>query len=123
MDRELWRIVLAAVKRAARVVARVAPGRRPRFADWLIVAMYIWCVWHDRPLSWACDRWHYGRLFRPRKLPSISQFTRRIKSDRCQLILQYVHDELAEPRLITYQGYFDAKPLLVSRVSKDSQAI
>ena len=120
MDRELWRTVLSEVKRAARRVPRV--GRRPRFADWLIVALYIWSVWHDRCLSWACDRSHYGPLFRPRKLPSISQFTRRVKTPEVQAILQQVHNALAERGLTTDAVYIDGKPLLVSPVSKDRQA-
>jgi hypothetical protein len=124
MDRELWRLTFESIKRATRVVARHSPGRRrPRFADWLIVAMYVWCVWHDRPLCWACDRSHYGSLFRPRKLPSVSQFTRRIKSDACQLILQHVHDELAGRGIrLCESGLIDGKPLPVSPVSKDRQA-
>ena len=123
MDRELWKIVLEAIKQAARVVAsQNKHRRRPIFADWLIVAMYLWCVWHDRPLCWACDRYHYGRLFRPRKLPSVSQFTRRIKTDACQQILQLTHDALAQRGLLTQEGYIDGKPLLVSPVSKDSEA-
>jgi hypothetical protein len=85
--------------------------------------MYLWSVWHDRPLCWACDRTHYGSLFRPRLLPSVSQFTRRIKSDDCQQILRLVHDQLAQRGLMTDQGYIDGKPLLVSPVSKDRQAL
>jgi hypothetical protein len=121
MDRELWAAVMAAVKRAARRLPR--PGRRrPRFADWLVAAMYLWCVWHDRPLCWACDRSHYGALLRPRKLPSVSQFTRRVKEAHFQLLLQAVHDELGQRRLLTAEGYIDGKPLPVSPVSKDRDA-
>jgi len=79
-------------------------------------------VWHDRTLSWACDRCHYGRLFRPRALPSVSQFTRRVKGDDCQKILQLVHDEFAQRGLVTAEGYVDGKPLLVGPASKDRQA-
>jgi hypothetical protein len=120
MDREIWTLNLAAIKRAARALKR--SGRRPKFADWLIVAMYLWSVWHDRPLCWACDRDHYGTLFRPRKLPSVSQFTRRIKTQRCQAILQHVHDQMARRNQIIQIGLIDGKPLLVSPVSKDRQA-
>jgi hypothetical protein len=81
MDREQWKLVLAAVKRAAR---RLPRDRRLRFADWLIVAMYLWAVAHDRSQSWACDRAHYAPWFRPRKLPSVSQFNRRVASDRAR---------------------------------------
>jgi Transposase DDE domain len=123
MDRELWRIVLDSIKRCAKRLPR--PTRRPTYADWLIAAIYLWCVWHERPLCWGCcgDRAHYGGLFRPRQLPSVSQFTRRVKSDRCQRLLQLVHDELSgrsdvPARLL----YVDGKALLVSPVSKDRDA-
>jgi hypothetical protein len=121
MDRELWTIVLDSIKRAAEQLPR--PRRRPAYADWLIAALYLWCVWHERPLCWGCDRAHYGSLFRPRKLPSVSQFGRRVKSERNQRLLQLVHDELSgrsdvPARLL----YVDGKPLLVSPVSKDKDA-
>lgn len=122
MDRELWAEVVGAVKRAARQVGWHGGRRRPMYANWLIVAMYLWCVWHDRPLCWACDRCHYGRLFRPRRLPSVSRFTRRVKSDDCRRILQLVHDEFAQRGLVTSEGYVDGKALLVGPVSKDRQA-
>src|SRR5712671_7285561 len=111
MDRTIWKILLQSVYRASRRLPK--PTRRPQFADSLIVAMFLWSVWQHRPLSWACQRGHYGPLFRPRKLPSISQFTRRIKTPRCQQILQYVHDQLARPHQPTSVSYLDGKSMLV----------
>lgn len=123
MDRELWALILSAVKRAAREVGWNGGRRPPRYPNWLVVAMYLWAVWHDRTMSWACDRSHYTGLFRPRGgLPSVSRFTRRVKSDDCQRILQLVHDEFAQRGLVTEEGYVDGKPLLVGPVSKDRQA-
>jgi len=122
MDRELWTSILRAVGRAAAHVGWNGGRRKPAYANWLIVAMYVWSVWHDRPLSWACRRGSYGALFRPRKLPSISQFTRRIKSDDCQRILQLVHDQFAQRGVMTNAVYIDGKPLVVSPVSKDRDA-
>jgi hypothetical protein len=123
MDRELWKLVLATVKRAAKDVGWNGGRRPPRYPNWLVVAMYLWAAWHDRTLSWACDRGHYTGLFRPRgTLPSVSQFSRRVRSDDCQLVLQRVHDALAQRGLLTDEGYLDGKPLLVSPVSKDRQA-
>ena len=123
MDREIWGIVMATIKRACRAVERDRRGRTPRYPNWLIVAMYVWAVWHDRTLSWACDRSHYTGLFRPRgRLPSVSQFTRRVKSDVCDAVLRRVHDELAGRGLLTDAGYLDGKALPVSPVSKDRQA-
>jgi hypothetical protein len=123
MDRELWSSVLVAIQGAARKVGWHGGRRRPVYANWLIVAMYVWSVWHDRPLSWACRRGSYGALFRPRgKLPSVSQFTRRVKTDDCQAILQLVHDSLAQRGMMTNAVYIDGKPLVVSPVSKDRDA-
>jgi hypothetical protein len=61
MDTQVWRVLGAAVKSADRRVARA--GRRPTYTDTLVVKMYLWSVWHDRPLCWACDRWHYAWHF------------------------------------------------------------
>jgi hypothetical protein len=123
MDRDVWRIVLDSIKRACRAVGKTHGGRRPRYPNWLVVAMYVWAVWHDRTMSWACDRGHYSGVFRPRgTLPSVSQFTRRVKSDACQAVLQRVHDELAQRGLLSDEGYLDGKALSVSPVSKDRQA-
>jgi hypothetical protein len=120
LDRTLWQIIWDAVGQASRAVKCF--GRKPRFSNQLIVSMYLWSVWHDRCQSWACDKRHYGRLFRPRKLPSISQFNRRIASEECQLILQRVHDRLSGRNQTVEVGYFDGKPLTVSAVSKDPDA-
>ena len=120
MDREIWSIVLSAIKRAARQVKPTV--RSPLFGDWLIVAMYYWTCWHDRPQCWACDRDHYGRLFRPRKLPSISQFNRRVRTSSVERIMQRVHNDLAKIGLAMPVSFIDGKPLLVSPVSKDPDA-
>jgi hypothetical protein len=123
MDRELWAYAVGAVDRAIGQVPRV--GRRPVFSDRLIVLMLLWLVWHDRNLSWACDRSHYTSLFRPRALPSISRFARRVKTGRVQALLQHVHHDLATRGTacpFDLLSYVDGKPLLVSAVSKDPDA-
>src|SRR5260370_37938930 len=92
MDRDVWMLVTQAIGRATR--SATSSVLHPRFADSLIVAMYFWTVWHDRPLCWASDRSHYGSLFRPRKLPSVSQFTRRVKTDSVRIALQAGQQDL-----------------------------
>jgi len=121
MDRNVWRRVKAAVKRACRK-NKVERLREPTFSDVQIMLMYLWCIWHDRCLSWACDKSHYGDLFRPRKLPSISQFSRRVREDHFQKILQAVHEELARDGLNSPIHYTDGKPITVGPVSKDPDA-
>jgi hypothetical protein len=120
IDHELWGHVTRAVARACRRFGRA--GGKFRFDDSLIVRMYLWSAWHDRPLCWACVRSHYNTLFRPRQLPSVSQFTRRVKTPSVLAVLQHVHDELAAVGVATPLSCLDGKPLTVSPVSRDRDA-
>jgi hypothetical protein len=94
MSSQVWKTVYHAIRMVNRSIAR--EGRRPTHPDTLIVAMYLWSVGHDRPLCWAADRANYTSVFRPRRLPSRSQFCRRIKTQHCQAILRGVHRRLAD---------------------------
>ena len=80
MDERVWKVIRVAIRTADRSIPRI--GRRPRFGDQLIVRMYFWSVAHDRPRCWACRRESYSRLLRPRALPSVSQFCKRLRSAR-----------------------------------------
>src|SRR5215212_5832057 len=117
MDRELWTSVLRAVRRAAAHVGWNGGRRRPVYPNGLIAAMYVWSVWHDRTLCWACRRGSYGTLFRPRALPSVSQFSRRVRSEDCQRILQLAHDAFAQRDRVAHLAVVDGKALPVSPVS------
>jgi hypothetical protein len=123
MDQEIWSTVTAAIDRALKVVKRW--GRRPVYSDRLIVRMALWAAWHDRSLSWACNTLHYNTLFRPKTLPSISRFSRRVKSDRVRQVLQRVHEDLSTRGTacpFDLLSYIDGKATLVSPVSKDPDA-
>ena len=122
MEREQWQILLAAVKQAARQVEREQRPERLQFGDWLVVAMYLWAVAHDRPQSWACERRHYTGVFRPRRLPSVSQFNRRMNHPRTREVLLRVHEQLGGPVTATALTYLDGKPLAVGVASKDPDA-
>lgn len=121
MEREMWRRILRATFVAARKVGR-SGCRRRQFSDLLIVRLYIWAVWHDRTLCWAADPAHYGGLFRPRRIPSVSWLARRVRTPEVQRILQLVHDDLAETDRGSWVLYTDGKPLTVSPVGKDRDA-
>lgn len=120
MNSHTWRKVYSTVRSVERSVPRM--GRRKEFSDVLIVGMFLWAVWHDRPLCWACERSSYGSLFRPRKLPSVSQFCKRMKSERVQMLLQRVFDKLAATDRQTRMCFLDARPLPVGACSKDQDA-
>ena len=122
MDRELWASVVRAIRDAAGRVGWNGGRRRPVYPNRLIVAMYAWSVWHDRPLCWACRRGSYGALFRPRRLPSVSQFSRRVRSDDCQRILQLAHDTFGQRGRVAHVAVIDGKALPVGPVSRDRDA-
>lgn len=120
MDSHVWRLVCATVRSVNRSVPR--EGRSKRYSDVLIVGMYLWAVWHDRPLCWSCERVHYTSLFRPKRLPSVSQFCKRIQTARCQRILEKVYQRLARTDSPTHGCFLDARPFPVGPCSKDAQA-
>ena len=119
MDQIQWRLLYRIIVKAARSLPK---DRRLRFPDALIVAMYFWAVKHDRAMMWACDRANYHGLFRPRRLPSVSQFHRRVKSPRVQLILQRLHGELAGVDAPTATLVVDGKSLPINPVTRDPDA-
>jgi hypothetical protein len=120
MDTEVWRMLTAAVRSADRRVPR--QGRRRTYTDALIVRMYFWSVWHDRPLCWACDRAHYNTIFRPRQLPSVSQFSRRVKTPRVTQMLHAVNACLTRTDAPVGLSFIDGKPLPISFCSRDPDA-
>jgi len=120
MDMVIWRALTAAVRSADQRVPR--RGRRPRYSDALVTRMYLWSVWHDRPLCWACNRAHYNRMFRPRQLPSVSQFSRRVKTPRVSEMLQAVNAYLTRTDTPVELAFLDGKPLPISFQSRDPDA-
>lgn len=119
MDQAQWRSILSLIK----VTSRSLPiDPRLSFADWLIAAMFVWAVAHDRPMCWACDRKNYPRFFRPRRLPSISQFHRRVNSSRFHRHLQLIHDALVRRAKLSQLFYIDGKPLPINPISGDRDA-
>jgi len=119
MSSHQWGVLYRMIQRVHRRLPR--PRRKPRYNDALIVAMYFWSVLHDRPQCWACDRRNYHRPFLPRRLPSISRFNRRIRSQRCQAIRAAV-EALARGEPAGALQLLDSRPLPVGPCSKDQQA-
>lgn len=120
MDSHEWRRVQQEIRAADRAIQRW--GRRPRYRDTTIVAMYLWSVAHDRPLRWACHRGHYAGVFRPRQLPSYSQFCKRIRTPRCEAILQRVHERLSRIEAMSTLSFLDGRAMRVGPYTKDRDA-
>jgi hypothetical protein len=120
MDRDVWLVIRAAIRSADRSAPRI--GRRCTFSDQLIVRMYFWSVWHDRPLCWACRRPSYGTLMRPSRLPSLSQFCKRVRSTRVEVIIRRVFERLAGRGEPAEFAFIDGKALPLSESSRDPDA-
>lgn len=120
MDRRIWKIITPVVVSVNRSVPRT--GRRPFYSDVLILRMYLWAVWHDRPLYWACDRLHYNTLFRPREMPSVSQFCRRVRTPRFGQLLEEITRRLSEGPPGERVMFLDGKALPVSESTRDPEA-
>ncbi len=117
MSSHVWRLVYHTLRRVNRRIPK--KGRACHYPDTLIVAMYLWAVFHDRPLCWAVDRSNYSSVFRPRRLLSRSQFGRRIRSARCQALLDALNRELAEVEEVPNIFLMDSRPLRVGPYSRD----
>lgn len=120
MDKNVWAVIRAAIRSADATVPRA--GRRPRFSDRMVVKMYFWSVAHDRPRSFACERSNLSSVFRPRSLPSYSQFCRRLHSERVVAMIAHVCRRLAESESPVELMFFDGKALPIGESSKDPDA-
>lgn len=120
MSSQEWKLVYQTIQQHARRGFR--PKWRPTYSDALIVAMFFWATEHDRPMVWACDRNNYSRLFRPKDLPSVSQFSRRLRSLRCEQLIDAVGKTLAGVDYPSDVNYLDGRPFVVGGCSKDRDA-
>lgn len=120
MDRPTWTVLAQASRLAARQLPR--PNRKHIYSDLLVVRMWLWAVAHDRPLSWACRRSSYGTLFRPRELPSISRFTRRLRTFRFARLRVLLHRTLVALGRGQMLSFIDGKALAVGECTTDPDA-
>ena len=121
MERELWAILMRAVRDVSRSQHDTAYHTH-RTA--LIVRVYLWATLHDRPVYWACDPRQWDRATRPTTLPSQSTMSRRLRSDAVQQFLDRLGRRLAgqfAPALWLLKC-IDGKPLPVAAHSQDKQA-
>ena len=119
MDWHQWSRIVSLIRVTSRRLPRTD---RLSFSDLLIMKMFFWTVIQNKPLYWACERKNCHGLFRPRALPSVSQFCRRVSSPRFHRHLQLMHDALTERAKLSMLFYLDGKALPVSPVSGDQDA-
>lgn len=117
MEREMWRRIVGAMKRL--------PPTRPRnaqYTDPQILAVYLWAVLHDRPVSWACDQRNWPMQSWRRSLPDQSTMSRRLHRESAKCALEALLDRLAPPERDALVLRIDGKPLPVAKHSQDRGA-
>ena len=118
MERELWQ----ALYKLARECDPAPYWELVRFFDYEIVAVYLWTVLHDRPVSWACDPINWPKCLWKRNLPSQSTMSRRLRTTEVQALLHRMEGKLASLDRGGFVWFVDGKPLVVGTHSKDRDA-
>ena len=115
MERELWKSLYVIC------VQLDKPWGRWKFSSSDIVLVYLWAALHDRPMSWAANKDNWPLDLCPKRLPSQSQLSRRMRrNDTQELMTQVETTWLAFVHVASrWIKTIDAKPLAVSGVSKD----
>ena len=103
MERELWKLMVAALK--------LLPPTRPRnafYSDRQVLAVFLWAALHDRPTSWACERVNWPVQAWRRQLPDQSTMSRRMRTaalhDALAVTLTRVQASLPDGRLLFTDG-------------------
>lgn len=120
MDSHMWKTIYQTIVRMNRTLDN--RRRKCQYNDTLIVALYLWSVCHDRPRCWAARRSSYYGPFRPPRLPSRSQFERRLAAPRAQALLQATWNALAESDDPSPISCMDGRVLAVGPYSQDRDA-
>jgi hypothetical protein len=118
MENELWTKVY-------QIVQGLGNSKRPKRATYSnadILLTYLWAVLHDRPVYWACQKSNWPIYYRRRNLPNPSTMTRRLRTNSIQQLIRDVEEELINRHPPKIYRWIDAKPLPVSRNSKDKDA-
>jgi hypothetical protein len=116
MERELWVLLYHL---AVRLDTR-ANDYRGSFVDAWIVAVYLWAVVHDRPVSWACRQFNWSTPHL--RLPSTATMSRRLRTSSVRSLLDRMYERLAAWHTASQVAVIDAKPLCVGQFSKDPDA-
>jgi hypothetical protein len=119
MERELWPPLYHLLQQVARTFSQKYVQHQP----WVLVAVMLWAALHDRPVSWACQKRHWGGTrLRPGRLPSANTLSRRLDGVGVGLFWRALADRVRGEGPPALAALVDGKPLLVGGCSKDPDA-
>lgn len=111
-----------------RLVMELSPPRAKRcqYSDGYILAVYLWSVLRNKPMSWACDPRNAPAVLRRQRLPSDSRMSRRLTTLSVARLLALVIRTLQKRLLVTAAlvgcWVIDAMGFAVNPFSKDKAA-
>jgi transposase len=114
MEREHWKQLYDLAQRLGKPLQD-----RGRYTTAFIVGVFLWAVVHDRPVSWGCRRENWPENLCPRRLPSQSTMSRRLRCASTTELLSAIDAAFQEPPQDQAVEIIDAKPLPVGGYSKD----
>lgn len=117
MERDLWKLIVAALRRLPRRWRRNAV-----YCDAQILAVLFWAALHDRPIVWACRRRNWPPQAWRRVLPDQSTLSRRLRDPSMKTCIMDVLRVLQEQHGVSDRLVVDAKALSVSEYSTDRDA-
>lgn len=119
MERDIWRVVVAALKKLPRTWSR-----KQRYSPAEVLAVLFWAALHDRSIFWACQRTNWPMQAWKRRLPDQSTMSRRLRAPRVlhdlQLVLDILQRDFDDGDNSTLR--LDGKPAMVSIFSADDDA-
>lgn len=122
MDCELWKNIVSQIVTVDRNYRRRKVSRKYTHSIGKIVLVYLWSVFNDKPVYWACKPENYRGVRRPRNLPSQSCISRRLKCTHTYLFIRAVMRQLADADRYQLVKVIDGKPLPISKISADPDA-
>jgi hypothetical protein len=105
---------------------KLASGKKPpgtKFADVEILAVYLWAVLNDRPVSWAVNKMNWSTYWRSKmRIADDSTVSRRMKTASVQELFENLEDDFKQVFPPSVCRFIDAKPLPIGPCSKDFDA-
>lgn len=119
MERQRYRELKTLLRQAA-----CGHRNNPRCVhrDATIVAVLLWAVLHNKPVSWATQAANWSAGVRPRVLPSQSCMSRRLRHVGVLRLIQRLEQLLRQRLPHGDIKLIDARPLPVGGCSKDPDA-
>lgn len=122
MDCELWKSIVSQIVAVDRNYRRRKASRQFTHSVGKIVWVYLWSVFNDRPVYWACKPENYRGVRRLRSLPDQSCMSRRLRCNHTHIFIRAVMQRLAGKDRCRLVKAIDGKPLPVSKITADPDA-